>query len=1082
MSGSKSPVASVEPRLGGIKVQTSLLGVTVPRCFGRVRIPPNLIWYDGFQAIPQEEYSETGKGGSAPPSRTFYIYRADVLLALHDGMVNQVRRVWKGKQVFAGVADTSAYRTVSESHTIPSGAPYTVAVDLSADYIADVRVTAVIVPAGAPELAYTAPLSIGLQYTATGGTYTFDIGSFPELAGADVTIDYQIIETAAAQTVLEQMGMTLHGGSPAQPVWSHLTTNYPDAALAYPSLSMLRAIQYPLTSAAEIENHNIEIDAELQASATNPDCRPIDIIESVLFHPWSGIAFPRRFWSDPQSFRDYCDGIGLYFSAAYMEQRPARDVLAELLEATNTEAAWTGATLRLVPRGDEDVGSYTAPTTPVFHFTRDEMLGAGNRPMVRVERAAESEVKNVVAVEYENRANDYAIESVMHRDEASEVATGTRVDETATYHFIKSAAIARSVAMLKAQRANAGRSVYEFSLPDAYVELEPGDLVQITDEAAGVVAEVAMIERIDEANDELRIRARQFPIAHASAPAIAAEIGSGFYPNWNADPGDVVDPVFFEPPGSLVTTGLEVWVGVTGSSALWGGCDVYVSLDGGASYKQVATIDQPCRIGAVADATLAAGGTSVSVQLAGRGGTLRSVSTEEADALTTLCYIGDAATGEFVAFESATLTAANKYTLAGLRRNAYDSGDTAHAVGAPFVYVDAAVGTSGPLDQDMIGQTVRFKFRSYNVFGGGVQALESIREYAYTITGRFVGASAITSYPNMMRNTDYSNGMAGWTFDPNGADAGYVSLSLVSAGAGTAVPFLQLDHAKASAGETATPIVYRDDFVQVPAGGRVFVAAELFSLYCTGGVEVIFYNADQSVHSYTYCDGTSPARTTGSDILKAESYTRIGGFFDMPSGADSVRIAPYKSAGTAPVGVASTLAVRHAQVSIVDAGISEWPPWFPGATGKLITDAIEDGAVMDIKRSSFAGNYPAATAILNASAAVGPFASDVEVVISGSAGYHIAPAAALSWGEAQIAVNRASVGVAEHSVMGYTGRVKTTDAATDDSTITRYALTLAAGDTCSIWMTMQIQNPATGTQSYIHDASLLVEINKAVGA
>ena len=62
------------------------------------------------------------------------------------------------------------------------------------------------------------------------------------------------------------------------------------------------------------------------------------------------------------------------------------------------------------------------------------------------------------------------------------------------------------------------------------------------------------------------------------------------------------------------------------------------------------------------------------------GGLNNSATTADATALNTLCYVD----GEYISYETATLTAANKYDLTYLRRGAYNSVIGAHALNAPF--------------------------------------------------------------------------------------------------------------------------------------------------------------------------------------------------------------------------------------------------------------------------------------------------------------------------------------------------------------------------------------------------------------
>jgi hypothetical protein len=75
-------------------------------------------------------------------------------------------------------------------------------------------------------------------------------------------------------------------------------------------------------------------------------------------------------------------------------------------------------------------------------------------------------------------------------------------------------------------------------------------------------------------------------------------------------PGSVLAPVIFEAPGSLASTSAaELWIAVTGADPNWGGCNVWMSTDGGTSYQKVAVQPQGSRYGALT-ASLAAWGSA----------------------------------------------------------------------------------------------------------------------------------------------------------------------------------------------------------------------------------------------------------------------------------------------------------------------------------------------------------------------------------------------------------------------------------------------------------------------------------------
>jgi hypothetical protein len=129
-----------------------------------------------------------------------------------------------------------------------------------------------------------------------------------------------------------------------------------------------------------------------------------------------------------------------------------------------------------------------------------------------------------------------------------------------------------------------------------------------------------------------------------------------------------------------------------------------------------------------------------SVDLTESQGQLASVSSIDAANLVTLCYVG----GELLAYQTATLTAASKYTLSTLYRGAYGSTITDHSPGTLFARLDGSIGQfSYPIT--LIGQTIYLKFASMNIVGGGLQSLNALPVYTYAVKGIGQASSVIVS-------------------------------------------------------------------------------------------------------------------------------------------------------------------------------------------------------------------------------------------------------------------------------------------------------------------------------------------------
>lgn len=740
MAGKRKSTASVEPKLGALRIQTSIYGLTIPVVFGRNRLPLNLLWYGDFRAIKHTETTETGKGGGGSPSRIYYTYSASVVMGLAEGPITGVRTIWRGKERFDGTPTTTVRQSRADVFTVPSGPPYTVTVPSAAEWIDDVQVR-VRQFQGDNGTVATA-LVRGVHYTVTAGAYVFDAA----WRGSEVEIAWLASVTAPATSALGQLGFTLRNGTPGQPIWSHLTSDHASEAIGYSGIAYVYAQDYALSNAAEVENHNFEVDGALQFSDAYPDCDPSRVIREALINTQYGIGFPAAYLSSDTAYSTYARAAGLMISPVFNEQRAIREWITEILEATNTDPAWNGRELKFLPRGDQSISSaiygatYTPNTTPVANLGIDDFIVDAAGDAIEIERLATADMHNVVRAEYCNRSNAYNQEPVEAADEDGIMVRGRRPEATQSWLFFADGQAVRSALQMRVQRKRAVRARYRFRLPFRFIELELGDLVTLTDSRHEMELVPARITSIEEGDDDVfMLEAEDFPIGHADAPLIAAQIGSGFAHNYNVAPGNVAPPAFVEDPESQRDVGIRILVAVSGQagfdSRYWGGCDIYASLDGGSSYKLVGRAEQGARYGSVRTG-FGAGNVSAPINLAGRGGTLFPVSATEADALATLTFIGSNGVGEFVAFQGATLDAENQYTLSGLRRGRLGTTDAAHAAGEDVIYIDSAIVRSDPLPVEMIGKTVKFKFCSFNVYGGGQQALESVAEYSYTVTGR----------------------------------------------------------------------------------------------------------------------------------------------------------------------------------------------------------------------------------------------------------------------------------------------------------------------------------------------------------
>lgn len=717
MGGETTKIESEQ--IGSMRIQTSAYGMVVPLVYGRTRIAGNLMEYSDFKAIATTEESG-GKGGGGV-EQTTYTYYAAVAMGLCEGPIIDVRALWRGKQKLG-----DGLRNVFwEAHVVPSGSPYTITIP---HWVAD---GATALKPGGIRMVRNFGQPSGGQYSVSAGVYTFP----SSMAGQTVYLTYtkRIPATLAA-------GFSIFRGDAAQAPWPYMTTAHPDRALTYPGVAYVAAGgYYQLTSSASLENHSFEVIGRLpyNAAAGIYDANPADVLADFLNNPTYGAApgFPI---DGLQQFSNYCLATGILISPCWAEQRPAHEYVDELCKIGNAAPLWSEGKLKVVPFADAPIigalASYSPNVTPLYDLTDDDFMDTGAEPVL-VRRRPQADAYNQVQVEFNNRSTDYNVDVTEAKDQADIEQYGLRPMQPLKLSSVCDSAVAEIVANITRDRVLYVRNEYEFRLGWRYALLEPMDIVTITDAALGLDKTPVRIREVSESEDgEISIVAEEFLFGVAAPTAFPSTIPEGYNADYGVLPGSVSAPVMFEPPIEKTTTGLEVWAAVTAPSAMWGGCDVWVSFDD-ATYKYVGSVKGGSRYGTMKAAMAQGSLATASVDLVGLGGQLLPATQAEAEALLTLCWVGNTTGGEFFAYQGAALVAENEYDLTGLVRGAYGTADASHLAGLSFVRVDDRLAKSEPLDMAMIGKTVYFKFASFNIWGGAKEDLANVVAYPYTITG-----------------------------------------------------------------------------------------------------------------------------------------------------------------------------------------------------------------------------------------------------------------------------------------------------------------------------------------------------------
>lgn len=115
-------------KISSFSVSTAEYGSSVPEILGTTRISPNVIYYDDFTAHEHRKSQKSGKGGRSKSVSITYTYTVAVILALCEGPIAGIGKIWKDKNVFtypndsvgltlfSGTDDQQAWAYVTGKH------------------------------------------------------------------------------------------------------------------------------------------------------------------------------------------------------------------------------------------------------------------------------------------------------------------------------------------------------------------------------------------------------------------------------------------------------------------------------------------------------------------------------------------------------------------------------------------------------------------------------------------------------------------------------------------------------------------------------------------------------------------------------------------------------------------------------------------------------------------------------------------------------------------------------------------------------------------------------------------------------
>lgn len=569
-------------------------------------------------------------------------------------------------------------------------------------------------------------------------------------------------------TDLPDLSGTLFNGTLSQSPWGYVVTNHPEDARGYNNLAYVGFQNFSLGTSSETPNISYEVNGLKVIGGGNQDA----YVENFFMDFLNRAAFPSAYIGDFSVVANYCKAMGYFISPIIDQQRSAADWLTEIMATLNCEFVLSGGVLTAVPYGDSVVvgngATYIPDLTPQYDLNDSDFIVDGDEDPITVSRKDLADAYNQQPIEYVNRADQYNIETYQAEDAGAIDMVGIRQASTVQAHHITDPSVAQTMASIILWRQLYVRATYKFKLPWNYARLDPMDLVTLTDPNLGLNRTLVRIVDISEdENGILTFDAEEMP-GNIAAPALYQQTFSSRYtPNYNTDAGAINAPIFFEEPLAYEqAAAVTLAIVLSSSDQNWGGTDVWVSTDGesyqflkqinGSAIQGVLSSDLPNFI--PTDAVNIDQINTLAINLTESAGVLQgSATTTDATSLNTICYVD----GEIIAYGADELTGSNTYNLTYLNRGCYGTPITAHASGAPFARLNASV-VSYDVDQTRIGQTLYFKFVSFNVWGGGQEQLANVPAYPYVV----LGTALITPLADITSLTaNYSNNIAqlNWT-------------------------------------------------------------------------------------------------------------------------------------------------------------------------------------------------------------------------------------------------------------------------------------------------------------------------------
>ena len=300
-----------------------------------------------------------------------------------------------------------------------------------------------------------------------------------------------------------------------------------------------------------------------------------------------------------------CRAAGLWGSLSMDSQKAASDWLKDLYDAADAAPVWSGFVLKSIPYSEVSaVGNgaiYNAPTAsgPLYNFKESDFITAAGEPPVTVERIAQLDVPDLLQIQQPSRDAQYNDVVVSEPETAAIALLGPRKASPVQMRMFQEPEVGRMYLGIQVRRENYLRNSYKFKLPARFKLLEAMALAtlplsatmpnSIAADGSTPVPTIPLPVRLTSVQEDdkfnLDCEAEDFIYGTNAPVALPVTAQQPNFPQTGASPASVNPPVIFEPVPRLNDGNLCLVV--SDSDPIFGGAQIFMSVDGGLSYANM---------------------------------------------------------------------------------------------------------------------------------------------------------------------------------------------------------------------------------------------------------------------------------------------------------------------------------------------------------------------------------------------------------------------------------------------------------------------------------------------------------------